>query len=117
MPVQLAATEYGTGPPVAILHGLFGSGRNWRSIAQQLSTREFGKTARAGGRRRGAQAIVAQPVGVERVVRAEQRRREKQGGNKGRERLGGWHARAVSGALRGCRGSKGEDRAAKVTAT
>jgi esterase len=39
MPVQLAATEYGTGPPVAILHGLFGSGGNWRSIAQQLAAR------------------------------------------------------------------------------
>jgi esterase len=39
MPVQLAATEYGAGPPVAILHGLFGSCRNWRSIAQQLDAR------------------------------------------------------------------------------
>jgi esterase len=39
MPVQLAATEYGAGPPIAILHGLFGSGRNWRAIAQQLATR------------------------------------------------------------------------------
>jgi esterase len=36
--IQLAASEYGTGPPLAILHGLFGSGRNWRSIAQQLAT-------------------------------------------------------------------------------
>jgi esterase len=37
MPVQLTAIEYGKGPPLAILHGLFGSGRNWRSIAQQLA--------------------------------------------------------------------------------
>ena len=33
----LHATEYGAGPPVAILHGLFGSGRNWSGIAQQLA--------------------------------------------------------------------------------
>jgi len=37
--IQLAVTEYGSGPPLAILHGLFGSGRNWRSIAQQLAAR------------------------------------------------------------------------------
>ena len=39
MPVELAAAEFGAGPPVAILHGLFGSGRNWRSIGQQLAAR------------------------------------------------------------------------------
>lgn len=39
MSVQLAAIEYGEGPPVAILHGLFGSGGNWRSIARQLAAR------------------------------------------------------------------------------
>jgi esterase len=37
MPLSLAAAEYGAGPPLAILHGLFGSGRNWTSIAQRLA--------------------------------------------------------------------------------
>src|SRR5947208_9520140 len=37
MPVRLAAVERGTGPPLAILHGLFGSGRNWATIAQRLA--------------------------------------------------------------------------------
>src|SRR5207247_6475306 len=38
MTVSLAALEYGDGPPLAILHGLFGSGRNWASIAHRLVT-------------------------------------------------------------------------------
>src|SRR5437763_8702304 len=37
MPLELAADEFGSGPPLAILHGLFGSGRNWRSVAQHLA--------------------------------------------------------------------------------
>jgi esterase len=37
MAVALTAAEYGDGEPVAILHGLFGSKRNWASIAQRLS--------------------------------------------------------------------------------
>src|SRR5581483_3747846 len=39
MSLRLAATEYGAGRPVTILHGLFGWGRNWATIAQRLATR------------------------------------------------------------------------------
>lgn len=39
MTVALAATEFGAGPAVAILHGLFGSGRNWTSIGRSLAAR------------------------------------------------------------------------------
>ncbi|MBV9824830.1 MAG: alpha/beta fold hydrolase [Alphaproteobacteria bacterium] len=37
--MQLNTTESGSGAPVAILHGLFGSARNWASIAQRLAQR------------------------------------------------------------------------------
>ena len=37
MAVRLEAVGYGEGPPLAILHGLFGSGRNWAAIAQRLA--------------------------------------------------------------------------------
>lgn len=35
--VTLAAAEQGEGPPVLILHGLFGSAQNWRTVARQLA--------------------------------------------------------------------------------
>lgn len=56
MAVSLAATEYGDGKPVAILHGLFGAGRNWTAIARRLAAdhrvvvldlRNHGASARA----------------------------------------------------------------------
>src|SRR5579863_9803265 len=39
MSVALAATEYGAGRPVAVLHGLFGAARNWATIARRLAER------------------------------------------------------------------------------
>src|SRR5437762_6163033 len=66
MTVRLAVTEYGSEhsdvPPLAILHGLFGSSRNWASIAQRVAAhrrvivfdlRNHGASAWAGGMQYG----------------------------------------------------------------
>ena len=37
MPPSLSFSETGSGPPLVILHGLFGSGINWRRIATTLA--------------------------------------------------------------------------------
>lgn len=39
MGVVLAYRDYGKGPPLVVVHGLFGSGRNWHGIAKRLSDR------------------------------------------------------------------------------
>jgi esterase len=36
-PLPLAALEWGSGTPLVILHGVFGSGRNWATVAQHLA--------------------------------------------------------------------------------
>jgi pimeloyl-ACP methyl ester carboxylesterase len=38
MALDLAFESVGDGPPVLILHGLFGSGSNWRRVARELAT-------------------------------------------------------------------------------
>lgn len=50
-PVALAAAEYGSGPPLLILHGVFGAARNWSTVAQRLaaSRRVFALDARNHG--------------------------------------------------------------------
>ena len=37
MPVELAFEDVGRGPPMLLLHGLYGSSSNWRRIAKALS--------------------------------------------------------------------------------
>ncbi len=39
MSLDLSFAEVGAGPPLVILHGLFGSGRNWASLARRLGER------------------------------------------------------------------------------
>ncbi len=35
--VELHYHQFGSGPPIVILHGLFGSSRNWQSVARNLA--------------------------------------------------------------------------------
>lgn len=35
--VPLVYDEFGAGPPIVVLHGLFGAGRNWQSVARELA--------------------------------------------------------------------------------
>src|SRR5512132_68744 len=37
MPLSLAYRDYGKGPPIVILHGLFGSAQNWHLMAERLA--------------------------------------------------------------------------------
>nr|WP_315234781.1 alpha/beta fold hydrolase [uncultured Albidiferax sp.] len=39
MPIELACEALGAGPPVVILHGLFGAGCNWSEVARSLASR------------------------------------------------------------------------------
>ena len=36
--VSLVCDEFGAGPPIVVLHGLFGAARNWQSVARELAT-------------------------------------------------------------------------------
>jgi pimeloyl-ACP methyl ester carboxylesterase len=52
MAVDLSVSEYGAGPPLIVLHGLFGSKRNWATVTHRLAIgrRVITVQRHAGGR-------------------------------------------------------------------
>ena len=48
MSLLLAYREYGSGAPMVILHGLFGSAQNWHTMAERLGESGPGSAATPG---------------------------------------------------------------------
>jgi pimeloyl-ACP methyl ester carboxylesterase len=73
MAVDLVATEQGSGPPLLILHGLFGSATNWTGIARRLAAgrRVFALDLRNHGRSPWSDAVgyAAQAEDLDRFIR------------------------------------------------
>lgn len=67
MSLQLAHREFGEGPPLVVLHGLFGSARNWSSMARHLgeSWRVYALDLRNHGESPWAEAVDYQTMAAD----------------------------------------------------